>query len=106
MSAELDDLHRARRINVATGLHLAAMEMRLDEKTASMTALTKAEARNYLAARALYLAVEALPAERKRQIPGWIEPPLINPATCGEGDCGACDGAPCEHECHLKGDAP
>jgi len=27
---------------------------------------------------------------------------LINPETCGAGDCEACDGPPCEHGCHLE----
>jgi len=78
VSAALDDLHRALRTTVAASIHLLALEMRLDEKTASATAINTAEDRVFVAAAALTEAVRALPAERRRRIRGWVEPPLVN----------------------------
>ena len=78
MSAAVDDLHRALRTVIAASLQSAALDMRLDEKTASVTAVNAAEDRVMVAAAALTEAVLALPAERRQRIRGWVEPTLVN----------------------------
>lgn len=78
MSAAVDDLHRALRTVIAASLQSAALDMRLDEKTASVTAVNVAEDRVMVAAAALTEAVMALPSERRLRIRGWVEPTLVN----------------------------
>ncbi len=107
MSDILADYHDSLRKTELAAVELFRAELMLDGKASSVKAVNKAEEALAAAARDLAQAVDRLP--RQRQPKGWIKPvtpgALVNPDTCGSGDCGSCDGAPCECPCHETGGA-
>ncbi len=94
------DVLRAEERLIQAALRSLMAERRLADEDGNVIVLKDASDALRMAARWL-TAVDALLGSQLTVL-GYVETPLINPETCGAGNCGTCDGAPCEHGCHTE----